>query len=86
VHAFVDVEQILFSAELIVDVDAFEVAFTPGPNCFEAEMRGPVQDERLLSLFSEVRKLEQPWLIPFGMSGLALGVEAEAELADDDCA
>ena len=76
-HESLDEEQILFSAELMVDVDG--VVLEPGPNCWEAEMRGVVQDDKLLSLFRFERKDEQPELMFEGIIGLALGVEATAE-------
>ena len=76
-HESLDEEQIPFSAELMVDVDG--VVLEPGPNCWEAEMRGVVQDDKLLSLFRFERKDEQPELMFEGIIGLALGVEATAE-------
>lgn len=76
-HELPDDEQMLFSAELIVDADGV-VALGPGPNCCEAEMRGLVQDDKLLSLLRLERKDEHPELMPEGIRGLALGVEAAA--------
>ena len=61
----------------MVDVDG--VVLEPGPNRWEAEMRGVVQDDKLLSLFRFERKDEQPELMFEGIIGLALGVEATAE-------
>ena len=76
-HELLDEEQILLSAELMEDIDGVELE--PGPNCWEAEMRGLVQDDKLLSLFRFERKDEQPELIFEGIRGLALGAEAAAE-------
>ena len=75
-HELLDEEQILFSAELMVDVDG--VVLEPGPNCWVAEIRGLVQGDKLLSLFRFERKDEQAELIFEGIRGLALDVEVAA--------
>ena len=47
----------------------------PGANAAVAETMGLVQEVRLALLFSELRKLEQPWLIPVGIRGFVVELE-----------
>lgn len=77
-HELVDV-QMLSSAELIAPEEGIDVELTLGPNWEVAAMRGPVHDERLISLSSELRNDSHPELTSVGMRGFALGVAAAVE-------
>jgi len=73
----------LSSAELIAELEGVLDETAPGPKLAVAVIKGAVQEDRVVSLLSVVRKEEQPELISEGMYGFAVDAGATADAEDD---